>query len=333
MPDLGLLAPAWLLALPFAWLLPWWLGRRGGHLPMLFAPLAVRHPGAGVHATEAPGGGAPDRRHWLALPVLALLCVALAEPVRYGPPLPAKAPPLDIVLVVDVSVSMTLRDYQVDGERVDRLTMAKRLLDRFAARFGGERLALVVLGRPSAIWSPPTADRALVRHLLGRLQLTMAGRNAAIGDALALTAERFGSERLPIVVLISDAAYPLGRLSPLEGADRLAAAGMTLYSIAIGSADAAAAGAERGGLIFAATDLALLEAMAERTGGRLFHAVDAQVMAEALDRIESIHRDALPEAESPRQRLPLYPWPLGLALFILAAWPWWPMHASRVVSE
>lgn len=333
MSDLGLLAPAWLLGLPFAWLLPWWLGRRGGRLPMLFAPLAVRHPGADIHATVPPGGGAAGRRHWLLLPLLVLLCVALAEPVRYGPPLPARAAPLDIVLVVDVSVSMTLRDYQVDGERVDRLTMAKRLLDRFAARFGGERLGIVVLGRPSAIWSPPTSDRALIRHLLGRLQLTMAGRNAAIGDALALSAERFGGERPPVVVLISDAAYPLGRLSPLEGADRLADVGMTLYSIAMGSPDAGAAGSERGGPIFAPTDLALLEAMAERTGGRLFHAVDAEVMAQALAWIEATHRDALPVAEAPRQRLPLYPWPLGAALCIAAAWPWWSKGRSWAVAE
>lgn len=117
MSDLGLLAPAWLLGLPLAFLLPWWLGRRVARLPLLFPPLAVRHPGAGRHSSAPPGGGAAERRRWLLLPLFALLCLALAEPVRYGTPLPAKAAPLDLVLLVDVSVSMTLRDYQLEDRK------------------------------------------------------------------------------------------------------------------------------------------------------------------------------------------------------------------------
>lgn len=333
MSDVGLLAPAWLLGLPLAGLLPWWLGRRGLRLPALFPPLAVRYPGLGDHAARDGRDRVTARGGWWLLPVIALLCLALAQPVRYGAPLPAGVAPVDLVLLVDVSVSMTLRDYELDGERVDRLTMAKRLLDRFAAEFSGERLGIVVIGRPSAIWAPLTSDRSLVRHLLRRLQLTLAGRNAALGDALALTAEHFGGERAPIVVLVSDAAFPLGRLSPDEGAARLAAAGMTLYSIAIGAADAGAAERDSGGLIFTPADLPLLERLAERTGGRLFHAVDAEGMRQALRWIETTHRDAQPAVEPPRRRQPLYPWPLGAALLILALWPWWSDRPSGAAAR
>ncbi len=320
MTDYGLLAPLWLALLPLAWLLPWWLGRRGRGLPRLGAPLALRFPGLSGRVDPATDATHRQRPPWLLLPVLGLLVLALAEPVRYGQPLDARPAPVDVVLLVDVSVSMTLRDYSLDGEPVDRLTMAKRLLDRFAAAFTGERLAVVVVGRPSAVWAPLTRDRALVRHLLGRLELTMAGRNAAIGDALALAVERFGAER-PVVVLVSDAAYPLGRLSPAEGAARLAAAGMTLYTIGFGATGNAAADSGSGDLVFAAADLALLEEIATATGGRAFHAQDAQGMQDALGWIETTHSARRPAADAPRQRLALYPWPLGAALLLLAAWP------------
>ncbi len=276
MVDYALLAPAWLLALPLAWWLPWWMGRRGRRLTRLFAPLAVRLPAADESVPTARSNHVEPAR-WLLLPVLGLLLLALAEPVRYGATLTQRPAPLDLVLLMDVSISMGLRDYRVDGEPVDRLSVAKGLLDRFVTDFGGERVGLVVVGTPSAIWAPLTADLALIRHLLGRLELTMAGRNAAIGDALALVADRFGGEdrRPAVAVLISDGSAPLGRLSPTQGAALLQAAGVTLYSIALGGIDSVAAERERGGLIFAPADLALLEEIAVQTGGRLFRAVDA----------------------------------------------------------
>jgi Ca-activated chloride channel homolog len=323
MADYGLLAPAWLLALPLAGLLPWWMGGRGLGLPSLVAPLPVRHPGAadGLPGPAAPSG--PGSGRWVLLPAVALFCLALAEPVRYGQPLAQGPAPLDLVLLVDVSVSMTLRDYELDGQRVDRLKVAKRLLDRFAVDFAGRRLGLVVVGRPSAVWTPLTADRELVRHLLGRFEPTMAGRNAAIGDALALAAARFAEKPPPVVVLISDGGYPAGRLSPAEGAARLVEAGMTLYTLAVGAQAPSAGEQGLSDLIFAPVDVRMLEEIAAQTGGSGFHVMDAGDMAEALTWVESTHRALSPAPAAPRRREPLYHWPLLLALLMLAAWPWW----------
>lgn len=333
MVDYALLAPAWLLALPLAWWLPWWIGRRGRRLPRLFAPLAVRHPAADERIPMARSNGEEPVR-WLLLPVFGLLLLALAEPVRYGAPLTQRPVPLDLVLLMDVSMSMSLRDYRVDGEAVDRLRVAKRLLDRFVTDFGGERVGLVVVGTPSALWVPLTADLALVRHLLGRLELTLAGRNAAIGDALAQVADRFGGQdrSQPVAVLISDGATPLGTLSPTQGAARLQAAGMTLYSIAIGATDPSAVEQEHGSLIFAPADLDLLEEIAVQTGGRMFRAVDADSLRQALAWIENKHSTAHPVTSVARSRRPLYPWPLGAALLLLAAWPWW-AETTRSVTR
>jgi Ca-activated chloride channel family protein len=328
--DYALLAPAWLLLLPVVAALSWWLRRRGRALPSAIAPLSVRHPAAALAAGAA---GASPRRDWLLPTVLALLVVALAEPVRHGPALPRDDSGTTLMLLVDVSVSMVLADYALDGERIDRLTMAKRLIDGFVGSLGGERVGLVVVGSPSALWVPPTRDHALLRRALGRLELTLAGRNAAIGDALALTAEHLRDSPQRVAVLVSDGNGWVGRHTPEAGAERLRAAGVTLYAIGIGAT--AVDGAERryGDLIYEPTDMALLERVAHITGGTAFHATDSGAMAGILAAIRMRHPEAPPPSDGPRLARPLYPWPLGAALLLLAALPWlragWPSRGTR----
>lgn len=317
--DYALLAPAWLLLLPTLW----WLWRRPGNklAELLLRPVALRHPQAAhpLPAVEVPDTG----RSWLPAVVLGLLLLALAQPVRYGAPLPERPSPLQLMLVVDTSISMALRDYQLDGRQLDRLSLAKILLDRFVADFNGSEVGLVVFGQPPALWVPPTADRALFRRLLARLQPVMAGRYAALGDALALAAEQFPARAdVPrAVVLITDAVQPGGRLSPQQGVKKLQAAGLTLHTIAIG----AGGGALQQGkseLLYEPADLALLQALAEATGGLSFHARAADDLRDALTRIEALHTAQMPPPAAQRVIEPLYHWPLLLALLLLGVQPW-----------
>jgi Ca-activated chloride channel family protein len=321
--DYGLLAPAWLLALPVVAALTWWLRRRGRALPPAIAPLSVRHPAA-AGAEGAVAGSGSRRRDWLLPTALTLLVLGLAEPVRLGPALPHEESGATLMLLVDVSVSMVLADYALDGERIDRLTMAKRLLDGFVASLDRERVGLVVVGSPSAVWLPPTRDHALVRQSLARLELTLAGRNAAIGDALVLTAEHLRDSPQRIAVLVSDGNGWVGRHTPEAGAERLRAGGVTLYAIGVGATDAVGAERRPGDLIYEPADMALLERISGTTGGTAFHATDSGAMAEILDTLRTRHRADPPPADGPRLAQPLYAWLLGAALLLLGALPWLP---------
>lgn len=317
--EYAFLYPAWFLLLPFFW---WRLWHACGILPPPFPALALRHPAAAWAQQDLRQTQNPiSRRVWAAL-LFTLLLTALAEPVRYGAPLPEKPAPVDLVLVVDVSVDMVLRDYVIEGERVSRLHMMKRLLDKFAASFNGRRMALVVVGSPSALWLPLTDERELLRHLLGRLELSLAGGYSALGDALALTAEHFGNEGERVAVLFSTASHPLGRLSPQEGAQRLKQAGVTLYTMGVGATNYAAAERGSGGLIYEPVDLALLGELAKQTGGQGFHANSSEAVEQALKAIERRHIRALAKESAPHTRQPLYVFPLALALLLLAGQAW-----------
>jgi len=324
--EWDLLQPLWLLATPLPVLL--WLiiraGRTGGHgimPPGIHEPIQVRHPLARQIAQGRPARRQGHIYYYLYSIAGLLLLLALAQPVRYGTPVSAQAQPVDLTLVIDTSVSMVLKDYDVQGEPVDRMTMTRALLKRFAERFNGNRLGLVIIGdRPYPLLQP-SGDKDLVQHLLSRLRVGMAGRQAAIGDALAVASEQVlktAGTTDKVLVLITDAVQPSGSVSPQAAARLIARAGVTLHTIAIGAANQVSERDSFGKLIYEPADIKLLKELASITGGNSFHAVDADAMDRALKVIEERHTTRKVQA-GPRLQQPLYIWPLAAAMLLLAA--------------
>ncbi len=201
--------------------------------------------------------------------------------------------------------------------------MMQALLDRFSRRYTGKRIGIVIAGSQPQILLQPAKDRALVRYLINRLTPTIAGRQAALGDAVAVTAEYIKSHPQAantVMVLISAGIAPSGKLSPIAGAERAAKAGVVLNTIAVGSTDMPLheAGGERlGELIYAPADLKLLKQMALITGGESFHAVNVAAMDAALKQIEQRYQKKSASQHAPRLQQPLYYWPLAAAILIL----------------
>lgn len=313
------LHPGWLLAWPLAPLL-WWLlrGRLAWLTPerLFGSRLRWRHPALARLATHGTGRRAS---RWLPLAAWSCLLLALAQPVRLAEPLPGPKAPLDLTVLLDTSISMVLTDYQQGGQTVSRLAFAKGLLDRLAAGYRGERLALYALGSPSARLLPATTDPALFRHTLARVTPTLAGRRAELGDALArLAAElpRAGGAREQVVLLVTDGTQPSGALSPEDGAERLRRAGIPLYVLVTGARGDTAQQAS-GGLLFAPARPGQLAGLALLTGGASYPAADIGALQAAMDTLARRHLDD--DSRSPRRQAPLYPWLLLAGLLLMLA--------------
>jgi len=295
-----------------------WLTRQNQQAPVT----TVKHPLA-LNDLTLQSNIKKTNSVLLTLACSSLVLLAFAQPVRLGMRTPSAPTSADMMLIIDTSISMVLRDYKLNGEPVDRMTMTQALLDRFSRRFSGKRIGIVILGDPPQVLLRPSEDKNLVRHLIYRLRPTVAGRQAALGDALAIAAEYIKSDKLTaetVLVLISDAVRPAGKLSPIAGAERAAQAGATLHTIAIGSTRSQENDAPNntaGGLIYAAADTALLQQMAQLTGGESFHAVDVNAMDEALKHIEQRHQKQADENFSPQTHQALFSWPLLAAIFLL----------------
>lgn len=315
--ELTLDQPLWLLAWPLG-PLAWWLLRgrlRWQDAVSLFGlRVGWRHPALARLDLDAARRPAPARL----LPVLAWSCLVLAltQPARLGAELPRPRPPVDLYVLLDTSISMVLRDYQLDGQPVDRLSFAKAMLDRLAAGYAGDRLSLYLLGSPSRRLLGPTPDHQLFRALLARVESVLAGRQADLGDALARLAGDLGNrpgDRQPVVLLVSDGTQPSGSLSPQAGAARLREAGVPLYVLAIGGGQQV--GPDRGGLVFGSARPEQLQQLAELTGGEAFVAADTRALEATMQALAARQLAAGPQ-ETPRRRRPLYHWLLAAALLL-----------------
>lgn len=323
--ELQLLQPAWLifLPLPFFW---WWRQRnRPVRWPTLHSTLTLRYPPL-AHvdiATESDEKWAARTRlpDHLLLAALVALILALSQPVKNTAVLHEKtqAEPVDLILLVGTAVTMTLKDYSANDEPISRMTMVRQMLDRFVSDYSGQRVGLVILGDPPAIWLPLTTDKSVVRNAISRIQTTLGGRLSDTGGALKLIAEQFSGPERKVVVLVTDAGQQLGSLSPQEGATLLAEQNMTLYTIAIGSADPKAIKQGASDLIYEPVNLELMNELASIGHGKAFHALNTEAMQQALTTIQANERAPAKPPVSYQLVEPLYPWLVGLALLLLAA--------------
>jgi len=325
-----LLQPAWLWfiipLIAFLLIQPWLIKKQWLKQNHSLNLIAVKHPFAHQNSDHSDSLFQSRRKTSLQLFFTtlssSLILLALAQPVKLGAQAEHTSSSANIMLIIDTSISMVIRDYQLDGKRVDRMTMTQALLDRFSSRFSGQRIGIVIFGDPPQVLLKPSKDKNLVRHLIHRLKPSIAGRMAALGDAVAIAAEYIKSDETQtetVLVLFSDAVSPSGKLSPIEGAKRVAEANMVLHTIAIGSTDTAQnnlSASHLGELIYDAADVKLLQQMASITGGESFRGDDVASIDNALNKIEQRHKILTGPNLSRKQQV-LYYWPLLIALFLL----------------
>lgn len=320
--DWSLLQPGWLLALPAVvlWL---YLRRHTANWPSLLPPMSLRYPPLAHLPTAADRSARPQARagNRLIAGALALLLLALAQPVQLTDAVKQRpeSEPVDLVLAVGTAISMRLRDYRIDGQAIDRMSLARRFLDGFVSGYSGRRIGLVLLGNPPMLWLPLTDDRVAVRDAVARIRPVLSGRLSDTGATLALIAEQFDDAGEKVVVMVSDGGLQLGAVAPVDAATRLRRQGFTLYVIGLGAGSGEARSTERGGLLFQPVDLDMLQQVADAGGGRLFHVASAQDFAAALQTIEARHRRPLPTQAGERLRIAWYPLPLALAMLLLLA--------------
>lgn len=240
----------------------------------------------------------------LFLLALALLCFALARPQRSTLVASDKA---TVILVVDVSGSMHATD--VKPTRLGAAQAAVRtFLERVPKRV---RVGLIAFSSEPQIAAPPTTDRDLVRRSLDELDFLQAYGGTAIGDALA-AAVRLGqravrgdtgpqtiaytiAKRNPLVsiLFLSDGKQTRGALQPLAGAQKARAAGIPVYTVALGTPNGVLNrpfGFGGGGVpprIPVPPDPTTLHAIADMTGGTFFNARSADALQAAYKQLGS----------------------------------------------
>jgi len=295
-----------LLVLPLAVAVYLWLDRRRAKYAMTFT---------NVDVLASVVRGRSWRRYIppaLALLALASLCIALARPHRSTLVASDQA---TVVLVIDVSGSMHATDI-----KPSRMAAAQAALRTFLDRVPHNvRVGLIAFAGDPQVAAPPTTDLDVVRQGLDSLSYFYSGYGGtAIGDAIAAAVDLVrptnpnGSQTIaytpvatakksPVSILfLSDGHQTRGLLQPLDGAARAKAAGIPVYTIALGTPNGTlnrAPGGFGGGGPFGGggqtripvpPDPATLRQIATTTGGQFFDARSAKAVESAYSHLGSV---------------------------------------------
>ncbi|BBP05535.1 hypothetical protein TPL01_03060 [Sulfuriferula plumbiphila] len=268
---LSLAHPAWLgLLLP---LLVLAVLRRRGRVSQETVSVALVHP----DFDRLPQGrdAAPANARlafWLNFLALVCLILALSQPQWIGDWIPETPQGREIVLLVDTSKSMGITDFELDGQPVERLSVLKDIVTRFVAGRQGDRFGLIAFGSVTGTLVPPTFDLDLVRAMLARLQVGIAGDDTAIGDAIGLALKQLRAQpRLrPALLLFTDGDSTAGDITPGEAVALARHMGVPIYTVQIGG-DLFAAG-RPGAPAHTLADAPGLAQIAAATGGHYYQA-------------------------------------------------------------
>lgn len=272
-------------------------------------------------------------RTWISYGIVFLgIHLALAHPYRLGPQLPTPPVLRDTVFLLDTSISMTLKDYVVDGERVDRMSMLKNVLTQFIHKLDGNRIGLMVFSEKSYTLVPLTADYDLLETMVNRLEpAILTGRSSNIGQAMLYTLQQLQKDeahQTPTIVLVSDINRPSRDVDPRTVAAFFKDNGYRLYSIGIGTATAGVDETGKKSLIYQPVNFDLLTSIANKGGGKFYWADSSESMQMAMQAINSAERQQA-QVKPEYIRISLFQWPLSLSLLwigLLQLGPrrWWP---------
>lgn len=248
---------------------------------------------------------------------LALL-TAGARPQWIGKPVELPQSGRDLMLAVDLSLSMQNPDFEINGKTIDRLSATKLIAGDFIERRQGDRIGLILFGTQAYLQTPLTFDVATVKQLLMETVVGLAGSETAIGDAIGLAVKhlRDRPKASRVLVLLTDGNNNSGELTPEKAAELAANEGLKIHTIAIGSKQKSPQSLLGARLMMnvGEIDEKALKLVAEKTGGEYFRAYNSQELAQIYRHIDQVElHEQANQYYRPIQEM--YNWPLGLALF------------------
>ena len=308
-----------LLALPAV---AWWRSRHAKPAAFVYSSVQLVKSVANLKASMASRvlGGL----RWLAL---ALFIAGMARPQFVESETVTKASGIDIVVSIDLSGSMEAEDFELKGQRVNRLVMLKEVLNRFIDKRPGDRIGLVAFAGRAYIAAPLTLDHDFLRMNVQRLELHTIEDGTAIGAGLAAAVNRLRDlkSKSKIVILMTDGQNNQNKVPPLTAAQAAQTLGIKVYTIGVGTRGTAPTpvgvdmfGRKRYAQVPVDIDEGTLKEISARTGGEYFRADSTDTLRKIYERIDKLEKTEI-EVKRWVNIKEMFHWAVmpGLALLLL----------------
>ncbi len=284
---------------------PWWLIAGAVSAALLWLWPRPARPSLRMPSLEPLRElAAKSRSIWLQVPPLlrtaALIClaVALARPQRGLEASRIHREGIDIVLVLDVSGSMLAEDFELNGQRRNRVDVVKDVVKTFVDHRPNDRMALVAFAGRAYTVCPLTLDHSWLLQQLERVSVSTAEDGTAIGSGIATGLNRLRNSKAKsrVMILLTDGVNNAGNIAPDTAAQMAKSLSVKIYAIGAGS---------KGEVPYPMTDMfgrkvyrsvrldvddEGLARIAETTGGRYFRATDTaslRTIYAQIDRMET----------------------------------------------
>ena len=241
---------------------------------------------------------------------------------------------VDIMLAIDTSGSMRGLDFKLDNQRVERLTMVKKVVSEFVEQRRHDRLGLVVFGTQAFTQCPLTLDHNVVLDFLDHMTIGMAGEETAIGQAIGVAVARMRNipAKSKILILLTDGVNNAGTISPEKATELAQKYKIKIYTIGVGGQGKVPFKVSTffgETLQYAEThfDEQLLKNIAQATGGKYFAAGDTKRLQEIYAEIDQLEKSTIKTKEyTEYQERYMYSAVLGLILLVvyfILRQTWW----------
>ncbi len=258
--------------------------------------------------------------------ILMWVCFVLAamRPVWYDNMVKIPQNARNIVLSLDVSGSMSARDFSLNGMAVSRWDMVKLVVMDFLKKRSQDNLGLVLFGSEAYNYAPLSFDLITLQQLLAEVHVGIAGRATAIGDGLAQAVQSalMVPSESAVVILLSDGYNNAGVVRVSEALDLALKNNVKVYTIGVGAESNT--NQDFFGMQFMAAgsdlDEKTLQYIADKTGGEYFRAKSTLDLQNIYNMINKLEKSA-DKSVSIRPQMELFYIPLLIGmLFLFIAW-------------
>jgi Ca-activated chloride channel homolog len=291
---LTLANPLWLL-LALVWPLAYWWQRNSGARPRTMPLPTASALVSPVHSWRIRWR---KRLPWMLHIALALCILAMARPQKAWQEERINSDGIDIMLTMDISLSMLSRDF-----KPNRLAVTKAVASSFVDKRPNDRIGLVVFAGEAFTHCPLTPDKRVVKEFIQNVRAGILKWETAVGDGVATALNRLknSTAKSKIVVLLTDGDSNAGVVAPEEAAQIAADMGIKVYTIAIGEEGIVEMPYSRIDdttfvyqPVQSTINTGLLERMAQMTQARFFRAYTPEDLNEIyaeIDRLEKTNID------------------------------------------
>jgi Ca-activated chloride channel family protein len=257
---------------------------------------------------------------------LLFLIIALARPQSSFQQIERNTSGLDIMMVLDVSLSMNIEDL---AER-PRIDIAKDTMEDFISGRGSDRIGFIMFSGEAMTLAPPTLDYALLVRSLHQASTGILKDGTAIGDGLSMAVNhlRNSQAKSKVVVLLTDGENNVGQVDPATAGELAAGYGIRVYTIAIGREGRVRVPVKHkdlfGNVVTAyqyydnALNPELLQLIARTTNGKFYRVTDESTLESVFKEIDLLEKSDVKAKEKVRYD-EKYPLPLKLGLLFLFA--------------